>query len=82
MVISVWQPILKAALLLFLVVGVTVYVAAFIRKSRTMPSSPPDPNGYMAHFNQPSVPRPEWTNWTDDDIDADSNPDKRKRADP
>jgi hypothetical protein len=62
----VWLDIAKGALLLFLAVGVTVIVVTYRRKSRTIESPPPDPNGYMAHFNQPSVPLPEWVNWTDD----------------
>jgi hypothetical protein len=63
-----WLVVAKIALLLFLATGVTVFVVAYIRKSPTVKSRY-DPNGYMAHFQQPPVPLPEWVNWTDDDSD-------------
>jgi hypothetical protein len=72
----VWLAIAKGALLLFLAVGVTVIVVTYRRKSRTVGSSPPDPNGYLAHFSKPSVPLPEWVHWTDDDTDDNAATDK------
>jgi hypothetical protein len=75
------MAIFKGALLLFLAVGVTVIVATYRRKSRTVGSSPPDPNGYLAHFNKPSVPLPEWIDWTDGDTDEDAPTNKGGQVD-
>ncbi|MCV7227860.1 hypothetical protein H7J73_17725 [Mycolicibacterium komossense] len=59
--------------MLFLVAGVTFYVVTYIRKSKTVKSTY-DPNGYLAHFDQPQVPPPEWVDWTDDDGDGTKKP--------
>jgi hypothetical protein len=48
----VWLDIAKGLLLLSLTVGLTVYLVTFIRKSKSVKRTY-DPNGYMAHFNQP-----------------------------
>lgn len=59
----------KGLLLLFLFMGVTVLVVSYVRKSKTVESRP-DPNGYMAHFNHPTLTPPEWVNWDEGDSDG------------
>jgi hypothetical protein len=73
-----WLFIGKSLLVMFLVVGVAFYVVTFIRKSRTVESRP-DPNGYLAHFNRPTLTPPEWVNWTEGDEQEDAG---NKRGQP
>lgn len=72
-VVAMWLVVTECALVLFLVAGVTFYVVTYIRKSKTVKSTY-DPNGYLAHFDQPQVPPPEWVDWTDDDGDGTKKP--------
>ncbi len=77
--VGMWLVVGKVLLLLFLVVGVAVIVVTYRRKSKNVESRP-DPNGYLAHFNHPTLTPPEWVNWTDDN--SEGPPTKRDRAGP